>query len=371
MNPLAIALAAVLLAAGTAQAQDAAPMTAPTPANAAAAIVLLGTLPNADLWQSYKSRFVTEQGRVVDTANGNISHSEGQGYGMLLAVAANDRATFERIWGWTRANLFVRSDELMAWRWEPNKRPAISDMNDASDGDILVAWALTEAAEAWSDTGYRVAARRVAVDVGRKVVLFKTDRDPYLLPAISGFSAEDRSDGPVINLSYWVFPALLRLPIVAPEFDWARLTRTGLDLMRTARFGASALPTEWISVRDAKPRPADGFPPVFSYNAIRIPLYLIWAGLGSPELYGPYVNLWTKRARIGLPVVDVTDGRVVESLDETGYATLAALLDCAAFGTALPDSFLTLRRGENYYPATLQLLAISAANSRHRTCLAR
>ena len=31
-------------------------------------------------------------GRVVDTGNGLISHSEGQGYGMLLAVAAGDRA---------------------------------------------------------------------------------------------------------------------------------------------------------------------------------------------------------------------------------------------------------------------------------------
>jgi endoglucanase len=53
---------------------------------------------------------VTEAGRVVDTAKGLISHSEGQGYGLLLAVAAGDRSTFDRIWGWTRANLAVRKD---------------------------------------------------------------------------------------------------------------------------------------------------------------------------------------------------------------------------------------------------------------------
>lgn len=53
-----------------------------------------GALKTPAFWQSYKARFVTAQGRVVDTGNGNISHSEGQGYGMLLAVAANDRETF-------------------------------------------------------------------------------------------------------------------------------------------------------------------------------------------------------------------------------------------------------------------------------------
>ena len=131
--------------------------------SARAAQPLVGSLKDQDGWRLYRSRFVTEAGRVVDTANGGISHSEGQGYGMLLAVAAGDRAAFERIWGWTRANLMVRPDSLLAWRWEPAKRPAVADMNDATDGDILVAWALTEAAEAWGEPAYRTAARRIAV----------------------------------------------------------------------------------------------------------------------------------------------------------------------------------------------------------------
>ena len=114
-------------------------------------MALGGTL-NAQLWMNYRSRFVSDNGRVVDTANNMISHSEGQGYGMLLAVAARDRAGFERIWNWTRANLMVRDDQLIAWRWEPNARPAVADMNNATDGDILVAWALAEAAEQWSET---------------------------------------------------------------------------------------------------------------------------------------------------------------------------------------------------------------------------
>jgi endo-1,4-beta-D-glucanase Y len=36
-------------------------------------------------WAAYRDRFVMADGRVVDDANGGISHSESQGYGLLLA----------------------------------------------------------------------------------------------------------------------------------------------------------------------------------------------------------------------------------------------------------------------------------------------
>ncbi len=42
-------------------------------------------------WERYKARFMMPDGRIIDTANGNVSHTEGQGFAMLLAVANNDR----------------------------------------------------------------------------------------------------------------------------------------------------------------------------------------------------------------------------------------------------------------------------------------
>ena len=330
---------------------------------------LAGTLSDVAAWRAYKTRFITETGRVVDTGNGQISHSEGQGYAMLLAVAANDRDSFERVWGWTRANLLVRGDQLMAWRWEPNARPAVADMNNASDGDLLVAWALSEAAEAWSDAAYRVAARRIAVEVSRKLVILKSAQGPLLLPAISGFSADDRADGPVVNLSYWVFPALERLSMAAPEFDWTSLTRSGLALVQSARFGKTRLTAEWVSLREAGPRPAQGFAPTFSYNAIRIPLYLAWAGLGKAADYAPYSALWAQRPSAGLSIVDVNDGRVVGNFGERGYAAIADLTACAASGTRLPASFAKVQTSENYYPVTLHMLAQIAVTMRYPSCL--
>ena len=326
-----------------------------------------GALKTPEMWQQYKTNYVTDNGRVVDTGNGRISHSEGQGYAMLLAIAANDRATFDKIWGWTRANLMVRDDQLLAWRWDPAHRPAVADINDASDGDILVAWALTEAAEYWGDVALKVSARRVAVEIGRKLVIYKTKNGALLLPAVAGFAPEDRADGPVVNLSYWVFPAFARLPLVAPEIDWRGIVQSGLDALKLARFGADGLPAEWISLKDGKARPADGFPAQFGYNAIRIPLYLAWAGIGEREHYEPFVN-WATRYR-GRAIIDVSTGREAGSFAEGGYAAVGSLALCAVEGQPLGRDALGSRTPENYYPATLRIMSILAAQMRFPSCL--
>ncbi len=325
-----------------------------------------GSLRTPALWSDFKSRFVSETGRVIDYANGAISHSEGQGYGMLFAVAANDRIAFDRIWSWTRANLMVRDDELIAWRWEPSTRPAIADINDAADGDILVAWALTEAAEYWGDLSYRVAARRIAVEVGRKLVLLGDKRGPLLLPAVAGFAAEARPDGPILNLSYWVFPAFERLPKVAPEVDWDGLIHSGLRLVEAARFGPSRLPSDWVSAHDEALQPASGFRRAFSYNALRIPLYMAMAGVGEREQYAPFVAVWANGQTVA--EVDVDSGAAGPAFVGRGYAAIAELTRCVVDKVKLPGDFYTPATSDNYYQASLHILAVIAARQRYPSC---
>jgi len=343
--------------------------TAAPAENGSRAVPLVGTLQDDEAWRFYKTSFVTETGRVVDTANGQISHSESQGYGMLLAVAAGDRASFDRIWGWTRANLAVRNDALLAWRWEPDRRPAVADLNNASDGDILIAWALTEAAEAWSDEAYQVAARRISVEIGRKLVLWNAPGGPLLLPAAAGFAAEDRADGPIINLSYYIFPAFMRLGAVAPEFDWLALSRNGLRLIEASRFGRDKLPVEWISLGADKVRSADGFAAEFAYNAIRIPLYLAWSGTDRSGIYDPFVSVWTRQGAPNLATVDVSTAMPRDRLGEAGYLAVPALTACAASGARWPRQLNSSVPGENYYPNTLRLLSRIAVRMRYPSCL--
>jgi endoglucanase len=332
------------------------------------ALPLGGALKSAEIWLNYKSRFISEQGRVLDTGNNFVSHSEGQGYGMLLAVAANDRPVFDLLWGWTRANLLVRGDELFAWRWEPGQRPAVADLNDASDGDLLIAWALTEAAEFWSDPALRIAARRIAVDIGRKLVINKSAHGALLLPALAGFAAEDRNDGPVVNLSYYVFPALQRLSLVAPEIDWTGIMQSGLTLLKAAQTGPSHLPGDWTALRDGVPKAAQGFPNAFAYNAIRIPLYLSWAGIGEREHYEPFA-VWARHRRGQATIVDLASGRDIETYGETGYAAVPALTLCVTDEQAVPAELRASSPSENYYPATLRALALIALQMRYPSCL--
>jgi endoglucanase len=99
----------------------------------------------------------------MDTGQGRISHSEGQGFTMLFAVHYGDRAQFDRVWQWTKRNLQVRDDALLAWKWEQG---AVTDRNNASDADILVAWALArgggEMARAGAPRRPRAASRRIS-----------------------------------------------------------------------------------------------------------------------------------------------------------------------------------------------------------------
>ena len=80
-------------------------------------------------WQLFRTRCITADGRVIDAENGGVSHSEGQGWGMLFAVAFDDRRTFDRILNWTAGNLRRPRDALHAWRYDPTKTPPVGDMS--------------------------------------------------------------------------------------------------------------------------------------------------------------------------------------------------------------------------------------------------
>ncbi|MDK9696640.1 MAG: glycosyl hydrolase family 8 [Siculibacillus sp.] len=367
-----VGMVAAALVAGSTLAASVAP-AGPAPASSAVAgaggtrAELKGSLPVPALWTAWKARFVTAEGRVIDDLAGGVSHSEGQGYGMLLAVAADDRDTFRSLWNWTRANLFVRKDGLASWRWRADTRPHVADPNNASDGDILVAWALMEAGEAWSDAAATAAARRIARAVFAETVI-TTRLGPTLLPGAAGFRAGDRKDGPVVNPSYWVFPAFARLAELTPDLDWRGVATSGEKLLVEARFGPANLPAEWVSLAGPA-RPADGFPATFGYNAVRVPLHLAWAEGGRRERLAPFMARWnaSERPTPTMAVVELASGRDDEPFADRGYRAVAAVVACALEGRRFPDD---LRGAEvdHYYPSTLRALALVAVNTRHPTC---
>jgi endoglucanase len=306
-------------------------------------------------WRAYMERFLTPEGRVTDDANHGISHSEGQGYGMLLAMRADDRAAFERIWGWTKANLRVRADGLAAWRYDPKHSPPVADRNNATDGDLLMAWALAEAGTRWRETAYLKEAHRIAEAI-MAVLIVPTRWGPALMPGAVGFGPGQRSDGPVVNLSYWIFPAIDHLKRLPGGAGWTKLEENGLQLIDQARFGPARLPANWISLAGGALSPAKGFPRVFGYDAVRIPLYLGWARPSDKERLAVFARLFDAPPA----VIDLDTGKPTEPLQGQGFAAIAAFTRSLADGVQIPQSLWSVEP-EFYYPETLHILSLLAS----------
>ncbi|MBB3810149.1 glycosyl hydrolase family 8 [Pseudochelatococcus contaminans] len=325
-------------------------------------------LIRADEWAQYRDRFIIS-GRVVDNANGDITHSESQGYGMMLAVMADDSATFSALWGFVRSQMMVRDDGLTAWRWHPATRPHVTDINNATDGDILIAGALLLGANAWEKPELAAAARTIMNAVAGNTVI-RAGGQTLLLPGVEGFHRGARPDAPVINPSYWVFEALALFAKHRPQQPvWQKLTESGLMLIDHTSFGPAGAPSEWVSVRDAaRPRPAAGFNAEYGYNALRIPLYLMRAGIDDRPRLARFRKLWSRNGQHAPAIIDIHSGRSRYDLDDSGYAMIVASLDCALDGTPIPE---TLRRFSPalYYPSTLHLLGLSLVRQRYPQCL--
>jgi endoglucanase len=339
------------------------------------AILLIAVSPRSALaqeaiWNTYKELFVSDAGRVVDTGNNDVSHSESQGYGLILAEANNDRETFYRIWNWTKQNLWKRNDHLFAWRWE-NNSPGdhVPDKNNATDGDLLIAWGLARAGSAWGDPGLQDAAREIAQDIRQKM-LRPSRYGPVLLPGEYGF---ERAEGIIINLSYWVFPAFRELAKIDPSPVWQLLEQSGLKLVEAARFSPLGLPPEWLLVGPASLGLPEGFEAVYGYNAVRVPLYMAWAGIEPADYYASFRKLsWYALSPDRTPVpakINLPSGNPVNilSLDkvEPALPGMLSIYKLISGGGNLDPSerppYGPVSSGESYYSVSLGLLANCAS----------
>jgi endoglucanase len=306
-----------------------------------------------DLWSLFRAKFVTDEGRVIDTANGNVSHSEGQGWGLLFAVSFNDKKTFESIFRWTAATLRRPHDRLHAWRFTPAAFPPVADLNNATDGDIFIAAALARAAAQWGHDEYAATADAISRDILASLVRRVGSR-LVLLPAISGF---ERPDGTVINLSYYAFPFLSDLARTTASPKWAPLLNDGLSLITEGRFGKWMLPPDWLLLDRANHlQPAPGWPPRFSFDAIRIPLWLVWSRRLPSTLYQPFHAFWTSRSGPDVPAwADLTNNETSSYPAPLGMQAVMRLTEAAATHT-VPD-LPPIGAATTYYDAALLLLS--------------
>lgn len=314
-------------------------------------------------WSFYKDRFLSPEGRIIDDGNHGVSHSEGQGYGLILAQMNEDREAFGRIWKWTQSNLRKRGDHLFAWRWAPagsDGAGVVEDKNNATDGDLLIAWGLARAGVAWNNPEFQTSAREIAQDVRRTMV----QQSPYGLILLPGGQGFIKPEGTVVNLSYWVFPAFRTLAKIDPSVDWSRLEQSGLKLVETARFSPLNLPPDWLLIGKSSVTLAKGFEAAYGYNAVRIPLYLAWGGIRAAKYYtsfrevgGSLIN-GSPPAKVFLPSGSFDAEPALQGMAAI-YRLIAGTGDIAP--ASLPAPYDGPGEGEKYYSVSLGLLSNGAA----------
>jgi endo-1,4-beta-D-glucanase Y len=318
------------------------------------------------VWSVFKEHCLSPVGRIIDDGNGGVSHSEGQGYGLIAAQINDDHEAFLRIWKWTQDNLAKRGDHLFAWRWKPvGTGGVVEDKNNATDGDLLIAWGLARAAAAWDNSEFRASACLIAQDI-RRTMTRPSRYGLVLLPGGQGFV---KPDGMVLNLSYWVFPAFRTLAKIDPSPVWLRLENSGMKLLEAAQFSPLKLPPDWLMLGKSSLDLAKSFEPVYGYNAVRIPLYLVWAGVTEAKYYTSFRGISNSLASVSppgkvyLPSGKYDDHPALPGMDAI-YRLIAGTGDLDP--AALPVPYAEAGAGEPYYSMSLGLLSNCAgAESRN------
>lgn len=298
-----------------------------------------------DFWAQFHERFITPSGRVIDNGNGNISHSEGQGYGLLLAVLNNDRKTFDALAGWTAQTLGRADIALHSWKYDPRQPNPIADRNNATDGDMLIAWGLSLGAKKWRAREHAERAKAIRRVIRSRLVVQRNGEN-LLLPGLDGFVEPQRV---VINPSYYIWSALDHFRALDGEAVWAPVIDDGMKVLSRARYGAHGLPADWLQVDPTGALvPATDKPARFGFDAIRIPLYAV---AGHRKALAEPVIAWWQSFGSGQQVpawIDLQSGEVAPyGLSAGGNAVKAV-----ALGQPQPDVL-----AGDYYAAVLQLFA--------------
>ena len=320
------------------------------------------------VWESWKSAFLESDGRVVDTLQHQASHSEGQGYGMLAATMFEDEAAFRQMFRWTEQQLAVRPDPLLAWRWLPGQANPVPDRNNASDGDLFYAWALVRAAARFNDRSYLARAVEIAEALADTCVTAMPGASDKLifLPASFGFKHDTHLSA---NPSYYMPLAMRDVAAATGVTALAICAQHGEVLLNDiARDG---LVPDWVDISEQGIIASEAMSPNAGYEALRVPLFLIWSRLSQHTAVRRMAAVYERTVQPGLgvpTVVEPLSGVVLETSLDPGYQALAGLVLCSAqqsLGALIPP----FTADQPYYPATLQLFTMFAANEIMPECV--
>jgi endoglucanase len=216
---------------------------------------------------------------------------------------------------------------------------------------------LLQGAVRWTDAELAAEALRILRDLFR-LTAREIHGELLLLPGAFGFESGNRV---IHNPSYAMFPAWAMLRQISANLPWDRLERSSLLALSRGLFGVRALPADWVQI-DRSTRDItmpDRWPKRFSYDAIRVPLYLAWAGHQHHPALRSAVSFWSRFGGSATPAwVELPTDRTASYPASPGMLSVRALAmaDARLFASSLAA------RSDDYYSASLRLLCRMAAD---------
>ncbi|WP_026100097.1 glycosyl hydrolase family 8 [Fortiea contorta] len=325
-----------------------------TPASSENLSIFLAALPPstpnrqllAESWDSYRRRFIQNDGRVIDFEASDRSTSEGQAYAMLRAVFIDDPETFALTLKWAENNLLRQQnsksrDTLWAWKWgkKPDGTWGVIDSNFASDGDIDAITALIFAARRWNRPEYMELAKIKLRDLWNLSTAPGYGGKPYLLPGPKLAFVPNESTL-YLNPSYLAPYAFRIFAQVDPTHDWLGLVDTSYQILENStQLSTVGLPSDWVAL-DIKTGQFELVPPssnlqsLYSFDAYRVwwrlSLDAVWFNAPPARRYlqqstQHLQKLWTQKSR--LPArIDLQGKALVDYEATSQYAMFYAAM---------------------------------------------
>lgn len=262
------------------------------------------------LWKNYTERFVQKDGRMLGSSmDPDQSSSEGQSYGMFFALVANDQATFDQLWRWTKDNMAGANiaQNLPGWLWgkTPDGKWGVIDKNSASDADLWFAYALLEADRLWHKPAYRTDAQLILNNVEKTLIRNIPGLGKMVLPGPVGYEHPDQLWR--FNASYMPLPLMRRFTRETPSSPWKEVAESTAKMFADKKMNPLGFVPDWIGYRATDVNKGmfvvDKFTNALgSYDAIRT---YLWAGMASPQ------------DPLAKPMLDNLDG-MAQSVASTG-----------------------------------------------------
>jgi endo-1,4-beta-D-glucanase Y len=340
--------------------------------------------PAWPLWENYTKYFLSSDGRVIDRDAEDRTTSEAQSYALFFALVANDRPRFNEILAWTEHNLAHSdlSDHLPAWLWgNKNGTWRTLDPNSASDADLWLAYTLLEAGRLWRDPQLNLKGQVLASLILQEEVAPIQGVGPILLPGRNGFVAADGSYE--LNASYLPVQLMLGLEQHTGNSSWRAMANAVPQVIKGSATGGFVM--DWIAYT---PRngfanaPVPVYPPLGSYDAIRVYLYAGMLDAGSTHREEILRTLSPMAAYVeanGCPPAQVTaQGTIKQARSGVGFsAAVIPLLSALKSSKAANEQMRRLEADRSkktglygdlprYYDQNLALFATGWAEGRFR-----